>query len=73
MVLLRAPSNATQMSHIVVYLALFKITLICVQICIYCYVRMICYIQYMHVVIYIYVADPSDVYLHEDQCTSPFF
>ena len=31
----------------VAYLALSKITLVCVQICIYYYVRIICYIQYV--------------------------
>ena len=45
----------------VVYLTLLKITLTCIWIHIYCYVRVICYIPYMHVGICIYVAHPSSL------------
>ena len=53
----------------VVHLALLKVTLICIQMCIHCYVRIICYLQYMHVFIYICLAHPSRLYTNADWLT----
>ena len=43
----------------VVYLALSKITLICVQICIHCHVITVYYLKYVHGAIYTCVTHPS--------------
>ena len=65
-------------SNRLVYLALMKITLICEWMHIYCYVVIICSLQYVCVVIYTHVVHPSGLntwnwlatLLHESGCSS---